>query len=580
MNIPFSDVHLPQLVYLRNRLWTEIFNLIASLTRHGNREDKFDDRSVEALSVFSRTLVEVGNEPFLETLCESISCLGSNELQNSALTSLTSLLRIEVHRTFEKTKTPDDGVFETASLQTLLDSVRTPRSVVISGTKDNLENSAPLPASTRKTKQTARSLERHKMNLLEEAYFGQVFPTKLDADVPEDFEILLHLYDIYDSKADNKRRACVLAALTGLLGVSKEAKRYALEKGLAQVVVRQLRDFHIRLSLESVDCLRRVGDKRRVCPVLKELDELVGLLTNFMVGDEAVKTEVVSLNLADVIHKLWVWFLAQNAYLVDVLRMLCVYTVECPFACQSLTLTSPVAGSGPRRTPSNVSLLHTIIALIVKEMDQVSKTHSLGILELCFNVLNNCCESLECRVLMSKGNLFQSISRLHPAITKRQKPWEGIELIWLEFLQTFTSHPEGQTSVAKVTDVLELVMTLTSSTRAQNRLAAMLVLRNLAFYQPNRPRLLSSGDFLNILQTKLTSGSREEKNTVVVIMWALANNSQKAKIILKSAHLDSKLQHTIKHSQLVTRSESQFSNEELERMYYVLNMLRDGEKVR
>lgn len=89
--------------------------------------------------------------------------------------------------------------------------------------------------------------------------------------------------------------------------------------------------------------------------------------------------------------------------------------------------------------------------------------------------------------------LFQSISRLHPASTKRQKPWESIELIWLQFLEIFTTHPEGQTCVAKIADVLELILAMTASSKVQNRELALTVLKNLSFYQPNKPRLLASG---------------------------------------------------------------------------------------
>ncbi|KAG5864924.1 hypothetical protein JTB14_019478 [Gonioctena quinquepunctata] len=537
----------------------------------------------------------MGNEPFFETLCESISCLGSHDLQTSALNSLTCLLRIETYRTFQKDATPDYPLNE-STLQSLLDSVRTSRTVVMSDSKE------AVGQLKQKQRNSRKEFDKYKMSLLEEAYFGKVFPNKPEV-ISEDVEvsiiedssnalisgaeickILLYLYDICDLKASEnsffKKKSIVIGALSGLLCISKEAKRHALEKGLVLSAVKQLKDYHIRLSLESVDCLRRVADKKRVCPLLKDIDDLIGLLTNFMVNDEAVKLEAATLNLADVIHKLWVWFLVQNIYLVDVLKMICVYTTECSFACQTLPLTSPVAGSGPRKSAGSMSLLTALITLINKQMDQISRTHDLGALQTAFHILQNACHSLECRVLLSKGNLFQSLSRLHPAITKRQKPWESIELIWLEFLQTFTTHPEGQTSVAKIAEVLELIMTLTTSSRAQNRQMAMSVLRNISFYQPNKARLLGSGDFLNILQSKLSNGSKEEKNTVVAILWALSANSQKAKIILKSAHLDEKIQNILKHCQLLGGGDFGWKTEDLERMRYVLDMLRDNDKSR
>ncbi|RZC42071.1 hypothetical protein BDFB_001723 [Asbolus verrucosus] len=243
--------------------------------------------------------------------------------------------------------------------------------------------------------------------------------------------------------------------------------------------MKQLKDFYIKLSLESVDCLRRILDKKRVCPVLKELDELVGLITNFMVGDETVKCKLTELGLSDLIHKLW-------------------------------------------------------------------------------------------------STLFQSVARLHPAITKKQKPWDCVELIWLEFLQTLSLYPEGQSNIAKINDVFEIVLALTFSTKTMNKITALLVLRNLAFYQPNRARLLTSGEFLNLLGNKLETGTVEEKSTIVLIMWSLAANNQKAKIMFKAAHLDMKLQQVLKHYQL---SSDLISGEEIERMEYVLSVIRDEDKI-
>lgn len=97
-----------------------------------------------------------------------------------------------------------------------------------------------------------------------------------------------------------------------------------------------------------------------------------------------------------------------------------------------------------------------------------------------------------------QSNLLSCVSRLHPAISKHQKPWESVELIWLEFLHTITSYPEGQVLVAKTSDVMELVMALTSSSKLLNRQTALAVLRNIAFHQPNKLRLLNSSKKLKV----------------------------------------------------------------------------------
>ncbi|CAH0554508.1 unnamed protein product [Brassicogethes aeneus] len=578
LNPKIYHANLPQLIYLRNCLWSEIFNLILIIFN-------LDNKGLESLDIFSGTLSEIGPEPFLETLCESLCSIGSKDLQTSALASLTSLLRVDSGR-----PTIVNEISPSLSVHDLLDSVKTPRSFLGDEDNDDEENIEPSNIN----KSPIDSPKESMIKLLEETYFEGYCLKKPSKKVVQSLEvvrcdninmsgseickILLYLYDLEELKSKKdasnaKKKSLVIAALSALLCVSQEAKKHAMNNGLLFNIIKKLREFVVKLSLDSVECLRKVSDKKRVCPILQELDEVVGLATNFMYRNDEAKKEADKYDIADVLHKLWGWFNVQNSYLLDVLRLLCTFTTNCSLACQSLPLTNPVAGSGPKKSPNNLSLLHAIITLIEKEMNQISRTHDLTALELSFDILHNCSTVLECRVLLSKGNLLQSISRLHPALTKRQKPWSTIELIWLNFLQTFTKYPEGQTCIAKITDVFEIVMNLTNSTKAENRILAMSVLRNLAFYQPNRPRLLSSGEFLNILQNKLEFGDKEEKSHVVVIMWTLAANSQKAKLVLKSANLEKKLQDAIKQRKLM--GDFNTEEEDIKIMFYVLNILKD-----
>lgn len=80
------------------------------------------------------------------------------------------------------------------------------------------------------------------------------------------------------------------------------------------------------------------------------------------------------------------------------------------------------------------------------------------------------------------------------------------------------------------------------------------------------------------LKAKLSSGTNREKEIVTVIIWSLIANSQKAKVLLKSAQLDVQLQNVIRQSQLLGGTSVSFNREELDRMCYVLSILRDNEK--
>lgn len=397
-------------------------------------------------------------------------------MQQSALISLTSLLNIE----------------EENSVHDVLDSFKTPRNLTV---EKNLVNIEPF------------NFKNARFRTLEKVYFETAVPSAYLKTSNDDFlvagaeicKILLHLYHIttLNNATNLKKRSVVISTLTSLVGVSKEAKTYAFCHGLLEIIIQQIRELHIKLSLETAECTRKIISKKRVSPLLKELDALIGLLTNFLLDCEQIKNHSADLNLADLIHKLWVWFCFQKIELINVLKLLCTFTVDATAPAQSLAFTSPIAGSGPRKTPSNVTLLHAIVCLINKEMEQISRTHDLTALKLSFEILENVCVAVECRAIMAKSNLFSTFTRLHPAITKRQKPWDFVEVLWLDFLQVFTSFPEGQAAVAKIPEVLELIITLTTSAKATNRKEAVYVLRNIAFYQPNRPRLLMSSKNTN-----------------------------------------------------------------------------------
>lgn len=72
-----SDVHLSQLVYLKNKLWSEIFNLIATLL-DSFEEDNGSPRKTESLVIISETIEQTGVDIFLDALCESLGSVGTN----------------------------------------------------------------------------------------------------------------------------------------------------------------------------------------------------------------------------------------------------------------------------------------------------------------------------------------------------------------------------------------------------------------------------------------------------------------------------------------------------------------------
>ncbi|KAK5645259.1 hypothetical protein RI129_006559 [Pyrocoelia pectoralis] len=590
---------LAQLIYLRNKLWTEIFVLLGALLDTTAVKGEINLLTLEALCAVTNILNECGHQPFLQTLCESISTNSSVDLQTSALMSLTSLLRAEAETRSRENNT---SLLNSPSMTAILDTMKTPRTPF-----DDMNVESRKPEVNIEVlwegKCTKSTSSKEKLNVFENSYFSQVrnklievshrrskFESEKDVGNQEFSsndslmagatlcKILLHLYDESNIKNKDKKKTMIINTLTSILCVSSEAKKLALQNGLMETIIKQLKELQVKLSLESVSCLRRLTDKKRVSPIIKELGNIIGLATNFMLGDESVKCAAAMLGFTDVIHKLWVWLCVDRLLLSDNLKMLCTYSTNCYLASQSLVFTSAVAGSGPRKAPSALSLLHELVSLVDKEMDLVSRTHELSVLQLVFHLLQNACSALECRHILLKANILQCASRLHPAITKKQKMWEHVELIWLEFLFALTGYAEGQLGAAKNNEALDIVMMLTTSTKSAIRKTAILVLRNIAFCQSNRPRLLNSAEFIKILQTKLTNGTMEEKNVIVSIIWALIANNQRGKLILKCAGLDVKLVELIKH--ISVSSEDVIHIEHFSKMQQVLAILKEGEKVR
>lgn len=82
--------------------------------------------------------------------------------------------------------------------------------------------------------------------------------------------------------------------------------------------------------------------------------------------------------------------------------------------------------------------------------------------------------------------------------------------------------------------------------------------------------LLILDGFLNALRDKLSEGSEEEKYAAVVMLWSLAVNNQRAKVVLKSADLLVGLEEFARHRIALASSDSK----EVLVTTYVLHVLK------
>ncbi|XP_011308952.1 rotatin [Fopius arisanus] len=379
----------------------------------------------------------------------------------------------------------------------------------------------------------------------------------------------------YAKKRISRDKELVMGTLANLLCVSREAKDEAERQNLGMTSVMILKELFTEISLQPHH--KRGEREKKMAPVIGEVAKVLGLLMNFSCGSCRVKRNLAAAGVADVLHKLWAWICLNDAAIISALKMLATLTTDCPEAAQSLTLTTTLPGSGPRRTPNTVSLLNVIIHLITQEVDKASQSFDNHRLHFAFHVLRNSVHVHECRVAISKSNLLQFFTKIHPLTTKRNKPWPLIEIYCLEFLIDFTFYDEGQTCVPKTTDGFEVLIQLSKCSSSSQRILSLSILRNLVFNVINRPRILASIEFMNLLHWVLRRGSFCEIGVVGSILWALVTNNQKAKLIARTAGFAQALQEVLGRIAL-DNVPHQLQQDDLVRMIqYVIKIIKTSD---
>lgn len=314
-------------MFLRNRLWNELFQLFSALLSGKQGFETIQD-----------AMFHCGPWRYFATLMIAIENELSNNLHHSALTCLTSLLSHEVRtRSLPEEihvvqnlldshfPVPEEDDCQTTQYK-LLKQLVLPLQCASSDhsatechnkpllySKHSNRNNRPvsescehiLPASNQKNvypqneaaanknkSEASRRKTYQKTNSVDPAVSSDEYKEKLFSDpngLPsiqaepgraiaknqtvgaELCNLLLWQYEIRKlmqgsagQRSGTKGRMLVTCALSSLLAVSGEAKKVALNQGLLETLVIQLRELHVKLSLESAESLRRISDKKRV----------------------------------------------------------------------------------------------------------------------------------------------------------------------------------------------------------------------------------------------------------------------------------------------------------------------------
>ncbi|KAF3426006.1 hypothetical protein E2986_13230 [Frieseomelitta varia] len=543
-----------QLISLRNKLWTEVFNFIAILSLTENQHFETIQAALELR----------GAETVFSSIC--IAMKDSNpQLRISAIGCLTFLLSQEIQKdSLGKSSISVQLVIDTPLARLSNDNENNLRGIISDVNKLSLRS-----FNARSTKSSGNEdppicdIERNEIAISEELC-----------------NVLLHLFVAYNynkskrNKKLNEDKELIISALTNLLCVSNTAKKVALEENLPETILMILKESYVRLNLQPFELFKNQIDReKKIHPLLLDMNAILILLINFTYGSTVVKEALTKAGLADVLHKLWAWIALSKTVSTTALKLLASYTTKCTTAAQSLTLTTILPGTGLRKTPNTLALIHVIIQLVCKEIDKAGQFFDNHKLHFAFHVLRNAIHVHECRVSISKSTLLQFFTKIHPITTKRAKPWPLVELYCLEFLIDFTYYEEGQLCVPKAVDGLDVLFQLSKYSSSSNRILAISILRNLAFNTTNRPRLLSSVDFINVLHDIFKNGTLDEIRIAGSMLWSLVSNNQKGKLIIRSAGFSQSIQEALGRITLLNVDEEKDEEDLIKMLQYILKIL-------
>uniref|UniRef100_A0A182WF54 Rotatin N-terminal domain-containing protein n=1 Tax=Anopheles minimus TaxID=112268 RepID=A0A182WF54_9DIPT len=340
----------------------------------------------------------------------------------------------------------------------------------------------------------------------------------------------------------------VFSTLQTMLRFSGEACRVAREHNLLAIILDWF-DTIYENQIGRLSCpefVRKHGDVKKLS-IVTELKELVSLLgTWFSVPGEPLLLRMDQIDrLCQTVLQYWPWFKTHAVLHLEFLQVLAFLTESHIIVCKALAATYP---GYPH------SIMKLLIVTATTETAKVKGAkYDLQLLRVSLRVLKNCCCGHEGRNMIGKLNVFDNISKLHPSVTKLQKPWIEVTQMWLEFWEVYTRY-------ADVSEVRHLTVlgALTRKSDLEIRLLAMAIVRNLTFVIGNRPTLLASLDYMFILSNALQrTSSRDELLMAAVTVWRMVANSHRGKAAIKSSPLVRLIEGQVKHYSMTPEGNDQ-----------------------
>uniref|UniRef100_UPI00398F126B rotatin isoform X1 n=1 Tax=Pristiophorus japonicus TaxID=55135 RepID=UPI00398F126B len=343
----------------------------------------------------------------------------------------------------------------------------------------------------------------------------------------------------YEGKScEDTQRKVAAGALIALLPVSICAQKHALQAGLVDSCIEQLKHTYVQFNLDSLRPGKVIQRKKTVDmflttqddSLIRELKTVLQLLRNCLHHNVECKVAASDAHLVSAVHSLWPWLLMDDALMLAALKLLCVYTANLPASYTSLCFGSgtPLVPHSSQRGLAGNSLVH----MIMKQALQ--KTHDNStIQQMAFAVLSNLVMSHECKGVLQKSNFLQNFLVL-PLPKTAGKPLSILAMLWLKLLLNMSFGEEGQQMILKMNGSLELLTVMSQHKHKNNQPTALLVLHNICFNPANKPKVLANDKTVSIFAASLENDNPVVQTVGASALWALLHNYQKAKVTLKN----------------------------------------------
>ncbi|XP_043644309.1 uncharacterized protein LOC122613943 [Drosophila teissieri] len=336
----------------------------------------------------------------------------------------------------------------------------------------------------------------------------------------------------------------VCEAIGGLLKVSPWALKASGQLKLLDRVVYILDNF---LNDEKIGnaavYVKRVG-AHKAQSILSNLLVLINMLSHWHSSPNSVITQSsMATKMVRIIIRIWPW-LSHSQHLKKITVQLIMFLTEHSFEmCKQISLLQ----SG--HAQSLLHLMARVADFETTKKENPNKEPSLNMVPA-LRVMGNCCSCAEGRLSLSKMNLLDMFDTILPASqssTHATKVRPPVLVAWLGYWEVFSRYDVG----GKACHLQSLINTVRRTAPLnQKRILCLRILRNMCFFNANRPQLVELADFINLLRDILEQkvqkepgsdkqelNSFEEHRLAVLMLWKLFGFGAKYKGMLRGTKL-------------------------------------------